>query len=505
MKISLKDKRTVFELILVAIILVMLAILLIPKKSGSTVTLYYYTPESNYSTEVEKGEAVLLGEGPEIEGYNFTGWRDSFGNIVKSEHYAAEADAYFTAVYAITFDTEKHMTFLDNEEGVFRPVDALTRREAAVMFYRLMNTGKSGSGKFEDVAEDDPCYLAAATLKDLGVFYGNYFHPDDTMTRGEFISLLSDFYPAAKNGYSFKDIDSSNAFYPVFCIAAENGWIESGDSAAADPDGPMLRADAAVLMCKLLGRTGDAEKDLNKTGTFLDVDKNSDYYWAVAEACIPHEYEAGESGEVWTKSEPLPEHKPGYFYVGVALHYIDENGEPLINGTVDGLNFNERGEETSGDEKLDRLIHAAMKQIVDPKTQQKSEMLKALYKWVADPENFRYLTRNYYQTGDTSWVVDEATTMLETEKGNCYNFAAVFYEFARAVGYDAKIYSGTMGDDHRPHAWVEIEFDGQPYIYDAEYEYAHTGYSDAFKRDADYAARYKYHKEGKSPNAEQKD
>ena len=32
--------------------------------------------------------------------------------------------------------------------------------------------------------------------------------------------------------------------------------------------------------------------------------------------------------------------------------------------------------------------------------------------------------------------------MLEYGSGNCYCFAALFYELARFVGYDAKLYSG---------------------------------------------------------------
>lgn len=359
----------------------------------------------------------------------------------------------------------KHEVFLTNEEGVFRPGDAITRREAALMLAKLVDGGslKEGEGTFLDVPEEDECYEAVAFLKDLGVISGKYYHPDDKMTVTDFYTLLAD-----------------------------NGWVDQ----PLESDEWMKREDVAVKLCELTGRTGDSKKDLNKVGLFLDVDKDDENLWAIAESTIPHEFRTEDGAEVWTSSEPLPKHKPGYFFVGVALHYVDANGEPLINGSIDGLDFNSRGEETSGDDHLDELIHDAMKELVDPETQKPGEMLKILYDWVAAPDNFNYLVRNFYDVGDTSWVVEEATTMLEKHKGNCYNFAAVFYELARAVGYDAKIYSGIMGDDYRPHAWVEIEFDGQPYIYDAEYQYAHFG-SNAYKRDEYYALRYRYHKDGK--------
>ena len=60
--------------------------------------------------------------------------------------------------------------------------------------------------------------------------------------------------------------------------------------------------------------------------------------------------------------------------------------------------------------------------------------------------------------------------MFETSKGNCYNFTAAFWALARGVGYDAVCYSGLVGVDRNPHSWVEIVFDGTPYIFDVETE-----------------------------------
>ena len=93
-----------------------------------------------------------------------------------------------------------------------------------------------------------------------------------------------------------------------------------------------------------------------------------------------------------------------------------------------------------------------------------------------------YLRLHYYEVGDISWVNDEAYHMFAEHKGNCYNYAAEFYVLAKALGYDAVIYSGTIDPDPTPHAWVEIEFDGVPYIFDTELEFtqvtiAHHGSS----------------------------
>ena len=54
---------------------------------------------------------------------------------------------------------------------------------------------------------------------------------------------------------------------------------------------------------------------------------------------------------------------------------------------------------------------------------------------------------------------------------------------ARALGYDAKVYSAFIGPDYRPHAWVDITIDGQLYIFDPEIEYS-------YKRDYKTADMY---------------
>ena len=116
-----------------------------------------------------------------------------------------------------------------------------------------------------------------------------------------------------------------------------------------------------------------------------------------------------------------------------------------------------------------------------------------------------------YAFGAEGWAVKEARRMLEYGSGNCYCFAALFYELARFVGYDAKLYSGrAYGEQYEyrtydtdlvyapigytPHGWVEIEFDGEPYIFDTEYEYRSYGLRDMFKGDEKVRGQYGYTK-----------
>lgn len=463
--------RLIFEIILVLLVF-LLALALIIKPGfifGSGVKINYITPNGTFSDSFEKGSEAELRQGPEINGYTFIGWRDAQGNIEHRTSINVWEDTDYSAVYSVAFDTKEHMTFLDIENGLFRPEDALTNRECAIMLYKLMNINNIGSGEFTDVSKDDSCYKAAATLKDLGVLYGSKFHPDEGITKREFLDILKCFYPADFCEERLKELEN---------------------------DEQLSRKETAKIMCALLERTGDSDKDIKKVGTILDVSLSDPDYWVIAESGIPHEPEMIDGLEKWVSAKALPIRKPGYFYIGAQLHLIDENGSPVTDKTVDGLYFNKAGAYTSGNNELDALVQSTMTELLGQNgiNYQDIDSLKTMYRFVVD--NFEYKRRNYYKFGETGWAEEEAFTMITTGRGNCYNFAALFYEFARALGFNAKIYSGTMGPDKSPHAWVEIEINGENRLFDPEYEYSKGVNSpvDMFNREDRYLDKYKYKK-----------
>ena len=126
------------------------------------------------------------------------------------------------------------------------------------------------------------------------------------------------------------------------------------------------------------------------------------------------------------------------------------------------------------------------------------EMLRAVYDHVV--QNYSYIYGRMYAFGAEGWAEKEAWRMLTDRGGNCYCYAALFYELARFVGYDAVLYSGRVsgeqydfrdydgeivyaGEGSTPHAWVEIEIDGEVFLFDTEYEYRSYGLNKMFKRD----------------------
>ena len=457
------------------------------------------------------GEPVVLPESADAEGCTFLGWLDSDGRLEEHRSIPVYRDMVFTAKLIPAFETKDHIPYLKTDAEAVLDVDGpISMREFVNILYLLLDTEETGNGSFVDVPEDDECFTAAAYLKDIGILSGTRLHPDANLSCGELLETLCRFFPASEErDFTFQDLEPDSPYYPCFCTAAANGWIPSGTLVRTEATEDISRGRFARIMNHVLYRDAERHLDQEDVGTILDVPPSGDYYDDVVEAVIPHEYRIKGDEEVWTSSEALPIHEPGFFFAGVRLHYIGEDGVPAVNSNVGGLDYNRNGEVTSGDAWLDRELWSILEENIDPQIMDREQMLRIVYDYVVD--NFTYRYGSMYAFGAEGWAVKEARRMLEYGSGNCYCFAALFYELARFVGYDAKLYSGrAYGEQYEyrsydtdlvyapmgytPHGWVEIEFDGEPYIFDTEYEYRSYGLRDMFKGDETVRGQYGYTK-----------
>ena len=481
-----------------------------PDRQVKTVRWQVAGQEDRVET-VYYGEPVVLPESVDAEGWTFLGWLDSDGRLEEHRSIPVYRDLVFTAKLIPAFETKKHIPYLETDAEAVLDVDGpISMREFVNILYLLLDTEETGNGSFVDVPEDDACFTAAAYLKDIGILTGTRLHPDTNLSCGELLETLCRFFPASEvRDFTFQDLEPDNPYYPCFCTAAANGWIPSGTLVRTEATKDISRGRFARIMNHVLHRDAERHLDQEDIGTILDVPPSGDYYDDVVEAVIPHEYRIKGDEEIWTSSEALPIHEPGFFFAGVRLHYIDEDGVPAVNSNVGGLDYNRNGEVTSGDAWLDRELWSILEENTDPKHMDREEMLRIVYDYVVD--NFTYRYGSMYAFGAEGWAVKEARRMLEYGSGNCYCFAALFYELARFVGYDAKLYSGrAYGEQYEyrtydtdlvyapigytPHGWVEIEFDGEPYIFDTEYEYRSYGLRDMFKGDEKVRGQYGYTK-----------
>ena len=230
---------------------------------------------------------------------------------------------------------------------------------------------------------------------------------------------------------------------------------EQADSALralSENTGGVTRADAARCLAALLPpRSGEASY-------YPDV---SPAHWAYAELC------AAAAPGILDRDALRNQTLDGFLWFDGYLYRLDGEGYFITDETVDDLYYGVSGRYTSGDETLDGYVARTLSGYMEP-GRTRRELLRAAYLHVKN--DFNYLVRNYYASGETGWAIPEAITMYETEKGNCYNYAGVFWSLARGLGYNAVTYSGTMGNQNQPHAWTEILLDGEVYICDPEIE-----------------------------------
>ncbi len=98
--------------------------------------------------------------------------------------------------------------------------------------------------------------------------------------------------------------------------------------------------------------------------------------------------------------------------------------------------------------------------------------LRSAYDWSV---GITYVRSSLNQDYGTRYLAHLGFT---TRKGNCYVYAATFYEQAKALGYDAHHMVGYVKNRYgglSPHSWVEIDMEGTTYVFDPEFEQTKPG------------------------------
>ncbi len=214
----------------------------------------------------------------------------------------------------------------------------------------------------------------------------------------------------------------------------------------------LTRAQAAVILSDLLG--------LAATEPYYFPDAAPDR--ADIQALL-----AASAPGVQTPETLEEQTKDGFLWFGGYLYRLDERGYFITDSVVDSLYFDGNGRYTCGNAELDDFVAQTILAYAKPENT-RLEDLHALYYHVKN--DFEYLRRNFYASGETGWDTEEALTIFRTNKGNCYCYAGAFCALARGMGYNAVTYSGTIGIQEQPHAWTEITLDDQIYICDPEIE-----------------------------------
>lgn len=132
------------------------------------------------------------------------------------------------------------------------------RGQVAQIFYRLLKEQKvSSKSTFTDVPDTLWCAEAVNALASLGIVEGvgnGKFAPNQPITRAEFVTICARFTQVSASGETFTDVPASHWAFDAISTAASFGWVNGVGNGQFAPNQHITRAQAAVLLNRLLGR-----------------------------------------------------------------------------------------------------------------------------------------------------------------------------------------------------------------------------------------------------------
>lgn len=356
-----------------------------------------------------------------IDGLRFAGWEDLQGNAVDPFAYPVTGDATYVAVYYP--ELSKHVPYLFvDENGNLRPDDILTAQEL--------------KDALQALAEEN-------AIK----YFPELPTGDETLTVGDLVEVLSDFYNSATVATVFADVDTLTR-------AAFAGGMNS----------LLARVEETVLLSQEDFIPTDVTMERTDAGVLL-------------EASVAHTPSA--EGIAWSSVSLPTALEPGFVNIDGWLYYVQDDHYFLRDAYFeqDGyrglLYFDSNGRYTCGSQELDEIVAEKLNGFFAENPEAtRFEILRIAFDYCH--QNFKYLRKSPLSFGETGWEIERATNMFQTGKGNCYDFAAIFWALARGLGYEARAVSGTCTGTTQPHGWVIMAVDGEDYFFDPEWQYAYT-------------------------------
>lgn len=241
-----------------------------------------------------------------------TNWLDANGKFVVLESLKVTDNIRLTAWYSPGLNSTEHIKYINGfGSGIFSPQDALTRAQAANIIYSLLPAG-TGKGpytaSFTDVPSTKWYYDAVTTLASHKILEGytdGSFKPNNSITRAEFVTILSRLFAMTAETCSFTDVADSKWYYNAVAIAVDNGWVTgylNSDTTTYSfrPNNSITRAEAVTIVNRVLGRTADkAAIDATERMIYRDVSPTHWAFYHIMEASVAHEHSISGSVETW--------------------------------------------------------------------------------------------------------------------------------------------------------------------------------------------------------------
>lgn len=239
--------------------------------------------------------------------YTSLGSDETWIRLAADQRIATPAETGIDAV----LNARDHIAFLHGvgDGATFMPDIAMTRAEAAAMFYNLLlKQDVAITASFEDVPEDAWYHDAVCAMATLGYIKGTgdgtRFEPNRYITRAEFAALATRFASteAPSTGVAFEDVPAGAWYASAVRAASTWGWISGYNATTFGPNDNLTRAQAATIANRMLGRKADwtfIDAHASQIKDFADVDDSHWAYFEIVEATNAHEHKVENDAEVW--------------------------------------------------------------------------------------------------------------------------------------------------------------------------------------------------------------
>ena len=302
-------------------------------------TVSYYSGSTLLKEEtVASGNKPVNAPKTDGSGRTIKAWLNSAGKRVVPEETAVTANVAYYAWFAPRLNSVTHGSYINGTGNAkFSPTAALTRAQAATILYKLLESQSAGpfETSFSDVSDSSWYAAAVKTLASIGVINGytdGTFRPSKNVTRAEFVTMLVNLTGATGSSISFTDVSATHWARNAIAAAATNGWVNGYEDGTFRPGNNITRAEAVVVMNRVLGRSADKDAVDHGEGLlhFIDVSTGAWYYYDVMEAATGHQYARSDGVEVWTDfNRETSDLAPGLHQVGTVYVYVDASGQPV--------------------------------------------------------------------------------------------------------------------------------------------------------------------------------
>lgn len=206
-----------------------------------------------------------------------------------------------------TLIKDDHFAYIKGyPDATFRGEASITRGEVAAIFARLVKGGitgiESGATYYSDVKVTDWYHDPIPFLSKHKIIEGypdGTFRPEEPITRAEFSAIASRFSNVSGGNSNFSDVPSSHWAKRYIDFAYKEGWITGYPDGTFRPDRNITRAEAVIMVNKVLNRSADKKYVDNNLALLVRfTDLNNDYwaYYNIIEAANSHDYTRNADG-----------------------------------------------------------------------------------------------------------------------------------------------------------------------------------------------------------------